>query len=83
MDSPGPQHGLTARELEIVRLLMRGCGTGEITALLNIHPQTVRNSTYRIGLKLGVSGRLKIVARAREMGIDASDHDGGVREPLS
>jgi ATP/maltotriose-dependent transcriptional regulator MalT len=66
--------GLTERELEIIGLLMRGFSTDEITAELHVHPQTVRNNTHRIGVKLGVSGRLKIVARARELGISpASD----------
>jgi ATP/maltotriose-dependent transcriptional regulator MalT len=65
--------GLTEREVEIVRLLMRGFSTAEITAALHVHPQTVRNNTHRIGVKLGVSGRLKIVARARELGIDPGE----------
>lgn len=65
--------GLTDRELQIVALLMRGCGTEEITQRLHVHPQTVRNSTHRIGVKLGVSGRLKIVARARELGIEPAE----------
>jgi ATP/maltotriose-dependent transcriptional regulator MalT len=62
--------GLTDREIEIIGLLMRGFSTDEMTAVLHVHPQTVRNNTHRIGVKLGVSGRLKIVARARELGIE-------------
>lgn len=70
----GPdRHGLTPREVRIVGLLMRGHGTQEITERLHVHPQTVRNSTHRIGVKLGVSGRLKIVARAHELGITPAD----------
>lgn len=75
-DGPGPgnddaadRFGLTGREIEIIGLLMRGFSTEEMTAVLHVHPQTVRNNTHRIGVKLGVSGRLKIVARARELGI--------------
>ena len=68
----GP-HGLTPRQVEIVALLMRGHGTKEIADRLYLRPQSVRNAIHRIGVALGVSGRLRIVARARELGIAPAD----------
>lgn len=62
----GGGFGLTDQEREIVRCLSRGLGTPDIARLLCLAPQTVRNKTSRIGLKLGVSGRLEIVAKALE-----------------
>ncbi|MEQ8834450.1 MAG: helix-turn-helix transcriptional regulator [Miltoncostaeaceae bacterium] len=65
--------GLSHREVEVVEHLMAGRDTSEIAERLHLEPQTIRNITHRIGRKLGVSGRLRIVARAHEL-------DAGTRE---
>ena len=61
--------GLSAQEVELVRCLSHGLGTVDIGRQLSIGPQTVRNKTSAIGAKLGVSGRLEIVAKALSEGI--------------
>lgn len=59
--------GLTRRELDVIALLVRGHDTQEIAGRLHLQPQTIRNITHRIGRKMGVSGRLRIVAMAHDL----------------
>lgn len=62
-------YGLTTRQLELVACLRDGLRTGEIMRRMCISRQTLNNSTTAIGRKLGVSGRLEIVARCLREGI--------------
>lgn len=54
--------GLTTREEEILGLLARGLGTGDIARHLDISPATVRNHIQSMMGKLGVHGRIAAVA---------------------
>ncbi len=56
---------LTARELEILRLLDGGTRPAEIASRLNISVRTVRNHVQSIIGKLGVHSVLEAVAEAR------------------
>jgi DNA-binding CsgD family transcriptional regulator len=49
--------GLTARELEVLRLLARGLSTKQIAQLLVISRKTARNHVQNIYAKAGVSNR--------------------------
>jgi HD-GYP domain-containing protein (c-di-GMP phosphodiesterase class II) len=49
--------GLTAREVEVLRLLARGCSNREIADRLVIAPKTAGNHVEHIYAKLGVSNR--------------------------
>ena len=49
--------GLTAREVEVLRLLARGLSNREIAAQLVIAPKTVGNHVEHIYAKIGVSNR--------------------------
>jgi HD-GYP domain-containing protein (c-di-GMP phosphodiesterase class II) len=49
--------GLTAREIEVLRLLARGCSSKEIAEALVITRKTARNHVQNIYLKAGVSNR--------------------------
>jgi DNA-binding CsgD family transcriptional regulator len=51
---------LTAREQEIVRLLLEGTGVREIGQRLFISPKTVENHVYSIYQKLGVKSRVQL-----------------------
>jgi DNA-binding CsgD family transcriptional regulator len=50
-------YGLTGRELDVVRALARGLGTGEIAAELHLSPHTVRDHVKGAFEKVGVSSR--------------------------
>ena len=50
-------HGLTAREIDVLRLLARGLSSKEIAAQLVISPKTARNHIEHIYAKTGASNR--------------------------
>ena len=60
---------LTPRENEILCLLSERLTNREIAERLFISPGTVKTHTHSIYEKLGVSGRQKVVAKARGLGI--------------
>ncbi len=49
--------GLTAREIDVLRLVSRGLSSKEIAARLVISPKTARNHIEHIYAKVGVSNR--------------------------
>jgi len=49
--------GLTAREIDVLRLAARGMTNKDIAAVLFISPKTVANHIERIYLKIGASNR--------------------------
>ncbi|MGB7295666.1 MAG: two-component regulator propeller domain-containing protein [Candidatus Aminicenantales bacterium] len=55
--------GLTAREQEILRLVLRGAGNKDIARKLFISPSTARNHISNIYQKLGVKNRLELINR--------------------
>jgi non-specific serine/threonine protein kinase len=67
-----PDHGLSPREVEVLRLLNRGATDREIAAALSISPRTVGNHVSSILRKLGVETRRGARAFALEHGL-ASD----------
>jgi DNA-binding NarL/FixJ family response regulator len=60
---------LSERELEILKLVAGGASNKEIAAQLFLAEGTVKNHVTNILGKLGVSGRLPAVNRARELGL--------------
>lgn len=71
-DTAGPAElfpELTARELEVLRLLAAGADNGAIAAQLVITPKTVRNYVSRIYDKLDVDSRARAIVLAREAGL--------------
>jgi DNA-binding CsgD family transcriptional regulator len=63
--------GLTARELEVLRLLARGLSTREIAAQLVISRKTARNHVQNIYAKAGVSNRAQASVFAIRHGLMA------------
>lgn len=53
--------GITAREAEIIRLLIEGKGAKEITGTLFISDHTVKNHIHNIYRKLGVRNRVQLI----------------------
>lgn len=60
---------LTAREFEVLRLLLAERGTEEIAGLLHISPKTVANLHYLIKTKLGVASDIELVRLALRQGL--------------
>jgi LuxR family maltose regulon positive regulatory protein len=64
---------LTRRELEILKHLEQDLSNKEIARALVISPLTVKRHASNIYAKLGTSGRIKAVAKARTLGLLPSD----------
>jgi DNA-binding NarL/FixJ family response regulator len=60
---------LTARELDVLRLVARGMSNGEIGDELFLSPATVKTHVARILSKLDLRDRLQAVVRAYESGL--------------
>jgi DNA-binding NarL/FixJ family response regulator len=67
--SAAPPEALSARELEILRLMARGCSNREIAEALTITEGTVKNYVSNILSKMGVRDRTRAVLKALESGI--------------
>ena len=65
----GPTYQLTAREKEILQLLLEGCQNKEIAGRLFIAEITVKKSITSIYRKLGVSSRAAAVRKTMELKI--------------
>jgi DNA-binding NarL/FixJ family response regulator len=57
------RHGLTAREAEILHLILQGSGNKDIAAKLYISASTVRNHIHNMYQKLGVKSRIELINR--------------------
>jgi DNA-binding NarL/FixJ family response regulator len=61
--------GLTARELEVVRLIAQGHSNAEIAATLFVSDATVKTHINHIFSKLGARDRAQVIVKARQMGL--------------
>ena len=61
--------GLSAREIEVLRLIARGMSSKEIAARLSLSPKTVRNHTEHIYAKTGTGNRVAASFFAIEHGL--------------
>jgi NarL family two-component system response regulator LiaR len=62
-------HNLTAREIEILRLLAQGQSTRDISEALYISPRTTATHVTNILGKLGLTSRTAAVAYAMRTGL--------------
>jgi DNA-binding NarL/FixJ family response regulator len=60
---------LTAREIEVMRMLAGGLRSAGIASKLHVSEGTVKTHLHRIYEKLGVDGRVQLILLAREKGI--------------
>ena len=61
--------GISGRELEVLELLASGKSNKEISAKLNVSPNTVKTHVSRLYEKLEVSRRTEAILKARELGM--------------
>lgn len=61
--------GISARELEVLRLLADGRSNKEIARELDVSPNTVKTHVARLYEKLEVRRRAQAILRARELGM--------------
>ncbi len=71
---------LTARELEVLRLMAAGYANREIADTLYLAPGTAKNHVSSVLLKLGVRDRTRAVLRALDLGL-FGPRDQGVDGP--
>jgi DNA-binding NarL/FixJ family response regulator len=71
LDAPAApaRHGLTVRELEVLRLVASGAGNRAIAAELVLSEKTVERHLSNIFAKVGVSSRTAATAFAYEHGL--------------
>ncbi len=69
---PMPRIHLTTREIEVVRLVVRGHSNAEIATHMGIQLQTVKNLLSALYGKLSVSTRLQLAVLALRTGFDGS-----------
>lgn len=67
--------GLTARELEVLRLIATGIANGEIAARLYVSQRTVDHHVAAVLAKLGVGSRRQAGDAAAALGIELSGDD--------
>lgn len=60
---------LSAREFEILRLLLDGASAEEIGARLSVSTKTVQNCHYQIKVKLGVRSDIELTRIALRLGL--------------
>ncbi|HTK10047.1 MAG TPA: response regulator transcription factor [Ktedonobacteraceae bacterium] len=61
--------GLTARELEVVRLIAQGYNNAEIAATLFVSDATIKTHINHIFSRLGARDRVQVIVKARQMGL--------------
>jgi DNA-binding NarL/FixJ family response regulator len=71
--------GLTAREIEVLRLMAVGQTPRQISDKLVISPKTVSSHLQRILTKLAVHSRLQAVVLAYELGLVSPGGDGPIK----
>ena len=66
-------YGITERQLEVLKIMVKGNSNKRISQILNISPETVKEHIRNIFVKLDVDNRMTCAVRAKEIGLDLTD----------
>jgi DNA-binding NarL/FixJ family response regulator len=66
---PAGQHGLSSRELEVLRLLAEGESNRQIASRLGLSPHTIERHVANLYRKIGARGRADATAYALRSGL--------------
>lgn len=66
---PGRPDALSAREFEVLRLIVQGLTLRDIAARLGLHPKTIANHQSTIRQKLGVDTSVQLLQAASRLGL--------------
>ena len=75
--TPAGMLSLTERELEVLRLIARGCSNAEIAGELYLSQATVKSHVTRVFAKLSLRDRAQAVVMAYESGLVEPGSQGG------
>jgi len=76
-NAPFSLESLTAREFEVLRLLVRGETVGAIATRLGLSEKTVANHQTALREKLGVRNGVQLALRAAELGLSTQSTPAG------
>jgi len=65
--------GLSPREVEVLRLLLKGLSVREIARSMGLNAKTIANHQSTIRHKLGVDTAIQLLKKATTLGLDVSD----------
>jgi DNA-binding NarL/FixJ family response regulator len=65
--APGRPAGLTARQAEVAELVAAGATNAEVARHLSVGEETIKTHVRRIYATLGVTSRIELAARLREL----------------
>jgi LuxR family maltose regulon positive regulatory protein len=68
-DADGPFEPLSARELEVLRLVAAGLSNDEIGRELYVTSGTAKWHVHNVLAKLGARNRVALIGRARSLGL--------------
>jgi two-component system, NarL family, invasion response regulator UvrY len=71
---------LSAREFEVLRLLVKGHAIRDIAQIMGVTPKTVANHQSAIKQKLGADSAVQLLRIAGSLGLDPGAPDEGSRE---
>lgn len=68
-EAKNPEHTLTMREIEILKMIAKGLSSKQIAEQLNLSYRTIETHRFNIFKKLNVTNSIEAVSRAADLGL--------------